>query len=70
MIKVIGNIKNGKAQGIDNIVELTTGGPEFRHRIFELLMQVWDQERMPEEWEIGNNHHHHVLEGLGMFPVP
>ena len=56
MIEVISNIKNGKAPGIDNItVELIkNGGPELLQRIFDFLLQKWDQERMPEEWEIGN----------------
>ena len=55
MIEVISNIKNGKAPGIDNItVELIeNGGPELLQRIFELLLQIWDQERMPEEWGKG-----------------
>ena len=50
MIEVINNIKKGKAPGIDNItVELVqNGGPELLQRIFELLMQIWEQERMPE----------------------
>jgi len=29
------------------------GDPELLRRIFDLLLQVWDQERMPEECEIG-----------------
>jgi len=55
MIEVISNMKNGKVPGIDNItVELIkNGGPELLQRIFKLLMQIWDQERMPEEWGIG-----------------
>jgi hypothetical protein len=55
MIEVISKIKRGKAPGIDNItVELVKkGGPELLQRIFELLMQIWEQERMPEEWGIG-----------------
>jgi hypothetical protein len=55
MIEVIINMKNGKAPGIDNITMelIKNGGPELLQRIFELLMQIWDQERMPEEWEIG-----------------
>jgi len=55
MIEVISNMKSGKAPGIDNItVELMkNGGPELLQRIFDLLLQIWDQERMPEEWEIG-----------------
>jgi sorting nexin-29 len=48
-------MKNGKAPDIDNItVELIkNGGSELLQRIFDLLMQVWFQERMPQEWEIG-----------------
>jgi hypothetical protein len=55
MIKVIRNIKNGKARGTDNItVELIkNGGPELLERIFELLLQIWDEEGMSEEWETG-----------------
>ena len=55
MINVIHNMKKGKAPGIDNItVELIkNGGSDLLERIFDLLMQIWDQERMPEEWEIG-----------------
>jgi hypothetical protein len=55
MIKVIRNIKNGKALGTDNItVELIENdGPELLQRKFDLLLQIWDQERMPEEWETG-----------------
>jgi hypothetical protein len=32
---------------------IKNGGPELLQRILELLMQIWDQERMPEEWELG-----------------
>ena len=55
MITVIRNMKNGKAPGIDNItVELIkNGGTELLQRIFDLLIQVWEQERMPDEWEVG-----------------
>jgi hypothetical protein len=55
MIKVISKIKNGTDPGTDSItVELIkNGGPELLQRMFNLLIQIWDQERMPEEWEIG-----------------
>ena len=55
MIKVIRNIKNRKAPGTDNItVEMIkNGGPELLQRISDLLIQIWDQETMPVEWEIG-----------------
>jgi len=32
---------------------IKNGGPELLQRILELLMQIWDQERTPEEWELG-----------------
>ena len=55
MIEVFSNMKNGKAPGLDNrTVELIkNGGPELLQRICELLLQIWEQERVPEEWEIG-----------------
>jgi hypothetical protein len=55
MIKVIKNIKNGKSPGTDNITAelIKNGGPELLQRIFNLLLQIWDQEGMSEELEIG-----------------
>ena len=56
IIEVIRKMKNGKTPGIDNItVELIKKGgpPELLQRIFDLLLEIWDQERMLEEWEIG-----------------
>jgi hypothetical protein len=55
MISVIHSMKNGKVPGIDNItVELIkNGGSDLLERIFDLLMQIWEQERMPDEWETG-----------------
>jgi len=54
MIEVINKMKNGKAQGIDNItVEIIKNGrAEVLQRILDLRLQIWDQEKMPEEWEI------------------
>ena len=53
MIKVIRNIKSGKALGTDNMtVEMIRhGGPELLQGIFYLLIQICDQDTMPEEWE-------------------
>jgi len=46
MITVIRSMKNGKAQGIDNIIVelIKNGGTELLQRIFDLLIQVWEQE--------------------------
>ena len=54
MIDVISKMKNGKAPGIDTITMelIKKGGSELLQRIFDLLLQVWDHERLPEEWEI------------------
>ena len=35
------------------VESIKNGGPELLQRIFDLLLQIWDQERMPKEWEIG-----------------
>jgi hypothetical protein len=32
---------------------IKNGGPKLLQRIFDLLLQIWDQERRPEEWETG-----------------
>jgi len=55
MIDVISKMKNGKAPGIDNITveSIKNGGSELLQRIFDFLLQIWDHERMPKEWEIG-----------------
>ena len=48
-------MENGKAPGIDTItMELIKNGrTELLQIIFDLLLQIWDQERMPEERKIG-----------------
>ena len=54
MTEVITNMKSLKVPGIENITMelIKNGGPELLQRIFDLLLQIWDQERMLEEWEI------------------
>jgi hypothetical protein len=55
MNEFISNMKNWEAPGIENITTelIKNGGPELLQKIFDLLLQIWDQGIMPEEWEIG-----------------
>ena len=48
-------LKNNKAPGCDNIL-----GELFKHgrealctRLHELIVKIWENEEMPEEWELG-----------------
>jgi hypothetical protein len=51
MISIISNMKKGKAPRIDNITMelIKNGGQDLLERIFDLLIQIRQQERMPEE---------------------
>lgn len=53
--EAINKMKNGKAAGEDSLViELIKhGGIELQKRIHELVYMVWEQEKIPEEWNIG-----------------
>lgn len=54
--EVLKNLKQGKAPGPDDICSefIKNGGPELRERLYELMIQIWRQEAMPEEWRSGN----------------
>jgi hypothetical protein len=45
MIKVISNMKNGKAPCTEYIIVelIKNGGPKLLQRMFNLLTQIWDQ---------------------------
>ena len=47
------NLKNNKAAGTDGThSELRKyGGNTLLNRIYELARQIWEEERMPEEWK-------------------
>jgi len=47
------NLKNNKAAGTDGIhLELIKyGGIKLLNRMYELIRQIWEEERIPEEWK-------------------
>jgi hypothetical protein len=51
---IIMNFKKMKAPGIDNInAELIqAAGPQMHRRLNGLVMNIWNQERMPNEWSL------------------
>jgi len=51
--KAIRNLKNNKAAGTDAIhLELIKyGGNKLLNRMYELVRQIWEEERLPEEWK-------------------
>lgn len=46
--------KNYKAPGIDNITAemIKKGGKELVVRLHQLICEIWEQERMPEQWSM------------------
>ena len=54
---MIRNLKNNKAAGIDGIhLELIKyGGNKLLNRVYELVRQIWKEERIPEEWKEKNS---------------
>ena len=51
--KEIRNLKNNKVTGTDGIhLELIKyGGDKLLNRMYELVRQIWEEERIPEEWK-------------------
>jgi len=51
--KAISNLKNNKAAGTDGIhLELIKyGGNKLLNRMYELVRQIWEEERISEEWK-------------------
>jgi len=51
--KAIRNLKNNKAAGTDGIhLELIKyRGNKLLNRMYELVRQIWEKERIPEEWK-------------------
>ena len=43
------NLKNNKADGIHPEL-IKYGGNKLLNRIYELVTQIWEEERIPEEW--------------------
>jgi len=51
--KAMRNLKNNKAAGTDGIHPelIKYGGNKLLSRIYELVRQIWEEERVPEEWK-------------------
>ena len=51
--KAIRNLKNNKTAGTDGMqLELIKrGGNKLLNSMYELVRQIWDEERIPEEWK-------------------
>ena len=47
------NLKNNKAAGTDGIHPewMKYGGNKLQNRIYELARQIWEEERILEEWK-------------------
>ena len=53
--KAIEKLKQNKAAGPDNICSelIKKGGSGIKERIRKLIVQIWQKEKMPEEWNTG-----------------
>lgn len=53
--EVINKSRNGKAPGEDriNIEFIKYGGELLQERIYQLIKNIWTEEKMPREWETG-----------------
>ena len=51
--KAIRNLKNNKAAGTDGIYPelIKYRGDKLLNRMYELVRQIWEEERIPEEWK-------------------
>jgi len=51
--KAIRNLKNNKAAGTEGIHPelIKYGGNKLLNRMYELVRQFWEEERIPEEWK-------------------
>ena len=51
--KAIRNLKNNKTAGTDGIHPelIKYGGNQLLNRMYELVRQIWEEERISEEWK-------------------
>jgi len=51
--KAIRNLKNNKVAGTDGIHPelIKYGGNKLLNRMYELVRQIWEEKRIPEEWK-------------------
>jgi hypothetical protein len=55
--KATRNLKNSKAAGSDGIHSelIKYGGYKLSNRIYELVRQIWEEEKIAAEWKENNN---------------
>jgi hypothetical protein len=53
--KIIKNLKSNKAAGPDDILPefIKNGGFPLKHKIYQLIVKIWKQEKIPTEWTEG-----------------
>lgn len=53
--KAMMSLKNNKAPGCDNICAemLKEGGEALQRRIHKLIVRIWSEEEIPEDWKVG-----------------
>jgi hypothetical protein len=51
----VSKLKNGKAPGHDQIPAelIKEGGTELKKVIYELVLKIWEEEIIPQEWKYG-----------------
>ena len=51
--RTIRNLNSNKAAEIDGIHQelIKYGGDKLLNRMYELVKQIWEEERIPEEWK-------------------
>ena len=56
IINVIQRLKEEKAGGIDEIIaeHLKWGGDKLQDKICVLIQLIWEEEKIPEDWEKAN----------------
>jgi Reverse transcriptase (RNA-dependent DNA polymerase) len=52
VVQAIQKLKSNKSPGEDNITAelLQAAGAELWHRLHHIIMKVWDEEKLPEDW--------------------
>jgi hypothetical protein len=50
---IIQKLRNNKAPGPDNIISelIKEGGQQLKHRIFILILKIWEKEVIPTDWK-------------------
>lgn len=56
VITAINKLKNQDVPGEDNIPAEKHGGPELWNRLHQIIVKVWEDENLSEEWLMGFYH--------------